>query len=705
MTKPTTGTATAGEDAGPVEHHTYCRFCISLCGVVVTTEGQRVTKVVGDRAHPVSQGYTCPKGRALGHFHHHADRLDDPQIRRDGTLTTTDWDSCLDDLGDRLQAIVAESGPDAVGVYLATASAFDGAGRRVAERLVQQLGTRSKYTSATVDTACKPLVSELLTGYPGLVTTPDHQRARLTLLFGSNPVLSHGHTTAYASPAARLKRLAGDGELWVIDPRRTESARLATRHLAIRPGTDYAVLAHVVRELLADGADTTYLTEHAENVEGLRSAVAPYDLATAAARAGIDERDLTELVAAVRRAGRVSIQTGTGLTMSAAANVSEWLVWALHVVTGSFERPGGTWFNPGYLKRLDRRARGGSDGTPQPGPRSRPELPARWGEYPCAAVADEIEAGNLRALVVVGGNPVTSLPDVGRLVPALRRLEVLAVADVVTTATTDLATHVLPCTGQLERADLPVYTDQYSPVTSSQWTDAVLPPGGRRRAMWWIVAQLGRRLGLTLLPDGLDPDSATDTDLLRPIADRGTTGYDVMVAAPSGLVDTEPLGAWVTERLLPGGRWRLAPEPLVSQLAGLTTPPPLVLIPRRQLRHLNSQLTGGAGPDGRQRDPVATLVHPYDAREAGLADGDHVELQTASGTLRTTVTLDADIRRGAVSVPHGYSGANVGALTSGRAGVDPLTGMVLQSGVAVRMRRIEDTGSLSSSFTFNGIPT
>ena len=677
----------AAEDAiGEIgEHHTFCRFCIALCGVVVTTQGDQVLHVRGDPGHPVSRGYTCPKGRALGLMHHHPDRLDHPLVRRAGRLERVGWDECLDDLTARLREVLDESGPDAVGMYLATASAFDANGRRVAERFMRAVGSQSKYTSTTVDTPCKPLVSEMMAGHPGMVPALDWERATFVLLIGSNPVVSHGHLNAFPDPIVRLRQLVKQGEVWVIDPRRTETARLATRHLAPRPGTDHIVLAHVVRELLRDGADWQYLAEHAEGVERLQAAVEPFDLPTAARRSSLPEADLTDLVAAVRRHGRIAAQTGTGTTMSRSANVTEWLTWALHVVTASYDRLGGMWFHPGFLKQLDRREFDPGDAVPGEGPRSRPELPRRWGEYPCAAMADEIEAGNLRALFVVGGNPITSLPDVERLKAAFAKLDVLVVSDIAHTDTTALATHVLPCAGQLERPDIPHYIDQFQPVVASQYGAAVFAPAAERKPMWWPFAKVAEGLGLDVLAPDADPDVVTDDELLSVLADRSRASFAELQEAPTALVAETAVFGWVEERGLPGGRWRLAPEPLADQLAELPDPPTLVLTPRRQLRHLNSQLRELA-EQGPRRDHPEVLVHPVDAEAAGIADGDEVRVESASGHLVGVARVDESIRPGAVSVPHGFSQPNVGALTSGSTDLDPLTGMVLQSGLAVSIR-------------------
>jgi anaerobic selenocysteine-containing dehydrogenase len=375
--------------------------------------------------------------------------------------------------------------------------------------------------------------------------------------------------------------------------------------------------------------------------------------------------------------------------MSAAANVTEWLLWALHLVTHSYDLPGGMWFHPGFLRTLERRSFSVRDGSPEPGPPSRPELPRRLGEYPVAAMLDEIESGNLRALFVLGGNPITAFPEPSRVRKALDQLEVLVVADVVRTAVTDRATHVFACADQLERADLPVFIDQFVPLVMTRYAPPVFPAKFDRKPLWWPFAQLAERLGFDVL-DGLDPNTATDDDLLRPLGDRSRSTFDEIRRRRVVVDDPSQLFGWVHDHVLPGGRWRLAPEPLVAQLATLEATPPLTLIPRRQVRHLNSQLTDGVG--GR-RDPAAVLVNPADAIQAGIGHGDRVMVRSANGSLVGVAEVTDAIRPGAVSVPHGFEEPNVGRLTSAAADVDPLTGMVLQSGLAVELRAELETDS------------
>jgi anaerobic selenocysteine-containing dehydrogenase len=437
--------------------------------------------------------------------------------------------------------------------------------------------------------------------------------------------------------------------------------------------------------LLADGADHEYLEGHADGLERLAAAVEPYDLVRSAGVTGLDPQELEDLLAAVRRHRRVAVQTGTGISMTATANVIEWLVWSLQIVTNSFEEPGGSWFHPGYLRALEERAIEASDGTAEPGPASRPELPRRLNEYPVAGMLDEIESGNLRALFVIGGNPLLAFPDADRTRKAMEQLEVLVLCDIVENQMTPLATHVFACADQLERSDLPVFLDQFLPAVMTRYAPAVMAPQKERKPLWWPFAHLGRRWGLDAVGGGADPDLVTDDDLLRVVGDRSRSDFDTIVRERVLIHEPSQLRGWVHSQVLPGGRWRIAPEPLVEQLATVTDHADgLRLVPRRQARHLNSVFV----PNGKS-DEAALLVNPVDAERAGVASGDRVVIRSAHGSTEAVATVSDRIRPGAVSLPHGFEDANVSLLTSADDGVDPLSGMVLQSGIDVSLEVIE----------------
>jgi len=489
----------------------FCRVCTSVCGILVDVDGDQVLRVRGDQDHPFSKGYTCAKGRALPQLHHHPARLEKPRMRVDGQLRDTAWDDCLDDLATRLRAIIDEHGPQSVGFYFST---MESAGFRMAEALHAAIGTPAKFSPLTIDGTAKPLVSDLVGGFMGLSGRTDLDNCDFLMLVGVNPVVSHGHAISMPNPTGTVRDIARRGQVWVIDPRHTETARLATGHLAPRPSTDHAVLGYLVREILRDGPKTDVPVQG--SVE-LAAAVEPFTLEHTAALCDVDENGLTTLLAAVRGARCVAIETGTGVTMTAErGNVTQWLAWVLMILTGAMNRPGGTWFHPGFAYQLE--AFGDLlpvtpiEGAFGPGPRSRPEAQAFINEWPCAVLPDEIAAGHIRALINVGGSLVTSFPETAKLIPALQNLEVFATTEIVNNETTQLATHVLPTKDPLERPDITIH-DILSSRVSVQYSPAVVDPVGERRSMWWVFAELGRRLGYELGSLG-DPDSSTDDDVL-----------------------------------------------------------------------------------------------------------------------------------------------------------------------------------------------
>jgi anaerobic selenocysteine-containing dehydrogenase len=658
-------------------HRTYCRICVAVCGLEVDVEDGIAVAVRGDDAHPLSAGYLCNKGRALPAIHQNPDRLDTPLHRVDGELVAASWPDVLADLESTVADIVRESGPGAVGFFTGAGMYLDAAGYWATRRLSRRLDSGHFYSDTTIDSAAKYRVMELMAGSYSLMAHADPD-ARLVLMFGTNPVVSHGQTPMFEDPVRRLRRAQDHGEVWVVDPRTTESARLATRHLAIRPGTDFAVLAFLVRALVDSGIDRAGLDRRAVNVEQLVSAVAPYTLRETAACTALSEVELVDLLAAVRRAGRLAVLTGTGVTMSPAGNITEWLTWALLAVTDSLDRPGGMWFNPGYVARLDQRASIPSAGEPGAGPPTRPEIPTLMGEWPAAVIPAEIEAGNLRALFVLGGNVVTCLPDTNRVLEALPRLEVLTVVDVARNATTPYATHVLPAHAQLERPDVPLLNDLFNSKLTLQYTRPVLEPIDGCRSAWWILARVGRMLGVDVLPPGVDVDTATDDAVLDLIAGAETLAT-LRGAETPWLEAPMPASGWLTDKL-PDRRWNVAPDALVAQLATLEAPAALVLTPRRQPKRFNGRTI-------REGDHAEALLHPEDAAAWQIANGELVEVSSVAGSLRLRARVTDATSVGTVSIPHGWADCNVNVLVSSRV-LDPLTGMPRSSGTAVSVRPV-----------------
>lgn len=661
----------------PNEHLTFCRICAAACGVVVTVDDGRVVKVRGDADHPVSRGYTCPKGRGIPAWHHGPDRLDHPRL--DGREVS--WDQVLDDLGSRITDVVAESGPDAVALYLATGFAYDAAGQVASFMWHGGLGSTSVYTAATVDNAPALVAAEMVTGNGMLNPVWEPANGGPVVFLGSNPVVSHGYGTTLPDPVSYLREhQASGGAIWVLDPRRTETAALADRHLAVAPGSDVEVLAAMVAGVLAAGADLDEVDGWCDpaDIEELRRVLASFTLERAAARADVPVVDLEALLQEVRGCeGRLAVFCGTGPAMGRDGVVVEWLRWCLLALTGSLDWSGGMRFNRGAVNRLGKWK---GDAAPMPGPPSRPDLRRVVGQVPALALVDEIEAGNVRVLVVTGGNPVLAFPEPERVRAALAKLDALVVIDVAEGETVALATHVLPATGQLERADLSL-TEGVLLRSGMQATGPVVAPSGARKPSWWILAQLARRHGGDLL-GGVDPDVLTDEMFLSGLLGHGPLdATEVFANGPHG-TDVAIEHGWVHEQLLPDGRWRLAPVELVGRLEARGTTADeregsLLLVNRREVAWSNSIRYAGQG------DEPGLRLHPVDAEALGVAGAARVRVTSAHGSIEVAAALDERVRPGTVSLTHGRGDSPSGRLTSSTVDVDPLTAMPLASGLPV----------------------
>lgn len=678
------------DDPASVAIRTHCKICTNQCGVVANVLGDEIVRVKGDFDHPLSKGYTCPKGRAIGKLHHHQDALTQPMMRRDGVLTPVDWEDCLDDLAARLNAVIDAHGRNAIGFFFGSGLGMDASGFRMGDSFYKALGTPPKFSPLTIDGTAKVLVTTLVGGFPGLSGKTDYDHAEMLLYVGINPMVSHGHNTGMFSPPSIIRAMtARGGEIWTIDPLRTETANYSTRHIAPYPGKDYAILAWLVRELL-DGGPIT-LAQPVTGLDELRDALAGFDRATAATIAGVEERELDDLLAAIRRHGGVVVESGTGLTMASTANVTQWLAWVLTILTGKMNRKGGVWFHPGFLTRWDSFPLPIMENPYSPGPPTMPKVSGLIGDWPCAALPGEIATGNIRAFVNLGGSMVRSFPDANRLVPALEQLEVLATLEVVSNETTALSTHVLPTKDQVERPDISFW-DTLNASVSMLYSPPVVAPMGERRSAWWILSQLMRRMGLSV-PDDVPTDDrveAADDAMLAMLMEDARCGFEDLAQAGHVTMPLEFPGSWIDEHVERMGGWRLAPAELVAMWhdlraadeATMHDPPPLRFISRRQRRKLNASLSFLGSP-------ADIILHPDDAEAFGIRHDGRVRVWTDSGEITLLANVSDTIRRGVASIPHGHENANVNLLTSVEH-VDALTGMVRYTGIPISIEAAAD---------------
>ena len=672
----------------PIEvKKTYCKVCMVACGLEAEVQGERVLKVRGDFGHPLTKGYTCPKGRATGQIHHQEGAITQPHMRKNGALVPVSWDEALDDIAAKLRSVINRHGKHAVGINFGSGLGLDSSGYAMEEALHQALDHGPKFSPLTIDGVAKVLVAGAVGRFPGLNPKTDYDRVNMLLYVGTNPMVSHAHNTGMFNPAVWIKAVAKRGDVWTIDPVFTETAKFSTRHIAAYPGKDYAVLAWLCREIIDGGPFDPQ--QPIDGLEQLRGALEGYGLEKAAAIAGVAEADMIDLLAAVRRHGRLSVETGTGVTMSAGCNLTQWFAWVLMILTGSMNREGGVWFHPGFLMPFDAFELPDMDAW-SPGPKTRPDVVDVLGDWPCAVLPDEIEAGNIRALFNFGGRILRNFPDTNALRPALDKLEFNVMTEIVGNETSEAASHVLPTKGVLEREEFTRW-DTLNWNVSLQYSAPLVPVSGDRRAAWWVISQIMRRAELPV-PDYVpleDDEAGADGRMLATLfSPISRCTLEELKAERYVQRETEFPARWIDAHIFKVGGWKLVPELILQQWqqmraedeAVIGRPRPLVFSPRRQRRKLNAQLDFlGAEND--------VKLHPDDAGARQIADGDVVRAFNASGEIELIARIDPGMRRGVASLAHGHLKGNVNLLTS-KAAIDPISGMALYSGVPVELEAL-----------------
>jgi anaerobic selenocysteine-containing dehydrogenase len=209
------------------------------CGLVAEVVGDQIVRVLGDKEHPLTEGYTCPKGRAVGRLHHLDDAITHPMMRKNGELVEVSWDEALDDVALKLRHVIDTHGPDAVGMYFGSGLGLDSSGYAMEEAFYRALGTPPKFSPLTNDSTCKAMLSAAVAGGYGMTPLVDYHNVEMLLYVGINPMVSHGDNNGMWDPAGWLRSITKrGGEIWTIDPVFTATANLSTRHIAAYPGKD-----------------------------------------------------------------------------------------------------------------------------------------------------------------------------------------------------------------------------------------------------------------------------------------------------------------------------------------------------------------------------------------------------------------------------------------------------------------------------------
>ncbi len=698
-----------------------CPLCEAICGLEIEVVDRQVAAIRGDRQDVFSRGHVCPKAVALQDLETDPERLRRPLRRVGETWQEIGWDEAFDEAAKRLGQVQAQHGRDAVAVYLGNPNVHNYGSTLYLPPLLKALGSKNLYSATSVDQLPHHLAAQWMFGHGLLLPVPDLDHTQFLLVLGANPAVSNGSLMTAPGVKERLKAIrARGGTIVLVDPRRTETAALADRHLAIRPGADAFLLAALLATLFEeDLARPGRLAALTNGLAEARAAFAAFPPEAVEGATGIPAAEIRRLARELAAAPSAAVYSRLGTSLHPFGTTCQWLVNLLNVVTGNLDRPGGALFTRPAVEVV----RGGRGKRRFDRWRSRVRgLPEYGGELPSATLADELLTpgpGQVKALVVVAGNPVLSTPNGARLEAALPGLDFVLAIDFYRTETTRHAHLILPPTPPLQHDHYDVVFNALAVRNVARYSAAVFPPEPGTRHDWQILHALRCRLerggGLRARFErwlaGRGPARLLDVALRTGPYGAGFVPWKKGLTLarlrrhPHGL-DLGPLAASLPGRLrTASGKIELAPEALVADLGRLREALAatsaqnggIVLIGRRQVRSNNSwmhqvpRLTRG-------KDPCTLLLNPADAKRLGLGDGDQARITSRTGSVTAPVEITDNLRPGVASLPHGWghtrpgftrpavnhAGASFNDL-SDELLLDPVSGNAVLNGVPVEI--------------------
>ena len=643
-----------------------CPLCEAICGLELQYEDAALVAVRGDAADPFSRGHICPKGNAILDLEADGDRLRTPLRRRGSGFEAIGWDEAIAEAAAGLAGVQQRHGADALAVYLGNPNVHHFGHFAYLPPLLRALQTHNLFSASSVDQWPHQLVNWLMYGHQFLLPLPDIDRTDYLLMLGANPVASNGSLLTAPGIAARLKALTARGRLVLLDPRRTETAALASEHVFVRPAGDVWFLLAFVQALLRLGPPRVEAWQgRLAGLDTALDAIRGFDSADVESRSGIALPTIERLASEFREAPRAAAYGRMGVSTQQHGSLCQWLIQLVNLVTGNLDREGGSLPNEpvfpvtgagtsaGHRDRWRSRVRG---------------LPEFGGELPVSALTEEMTTpgpGQLRALLTCAGNPVLSTPDGAGLARALDGLDFMVAIDVYINETTRHANLILPPASPLTQFHYDVYFNAFAVRQVAKLSVPITARDPAERGDWEILGALGAAYCAAAgKPWQALPDPRT---LIAGGLARGGSGITIeaLEAAPHGL-DLGPLRPSLQRRLqTASGAIECAPPLLLEALQSLARAPAdgdphaLRLIGRRHLRSNNSWMHNAQRLiKGKSRHHL--LMHPQDLLARRIADGAQVRVRSARGAVETEVRASEDVMPGVVCLPHGFGHAQHG---------------------------------------------
>lgn len=666
--------------------YSHCRGCVRYCGLEFEVEGNQITKVSGNKASLISQGYKCIKGEMSVEQINGAEFRFEQSQKRDaeGNYQAIANGQLMDEIADIIQAAIEKHGPSSVALYWGTSSYKKSFSVPMAKQFMGAIGSPKMFSTMTIDQSAHWVVKERM----GIFTTgkPFIDNADLLLFCGTNPVVTNSNPDTSAPLVNQRKRFndftARGGTIIVVDPRLTETAKQATLHLRPTPGTDAELFAGLIRLLLKKNLqDQEFCERFNGNIEQLKQTVEPFTLDVVEQRTGITEAELNRAVALIGAARRPSIGFGTGTSMSPHPNTAGHMIEALNALVGGFNRAGDALVNPGlFFKKPSQERVIPAKRKYQREPKLRSGHGMLFGEFPTSRLVDDIlndGDDQIKVLFVLGANPMMTFGQPDKFKAAAEKLDSLIVLDPRRTETTDLADYVVATPVQYEVADfnlaiLPIM--QEAPVV--QYSDAVVAPPIETITEWKFFNGIANRLGHVLTSSKSGFASSSHRGGIQLTTDKEWTTQDLIAATlaeeglsieelrkyPNGLPVAIEAQVFQPADEDDGIRLDLCPDDVVAEMAAIynnfkVPSRAYKLVCRRVVELMNTEFRANARIEKRFKGDYAPLyMHPDDLKREGILANQEVSITGDHGAIIGIAKPDNSMKQGVVAMPHGFGG-------------------------------------------------
>ncbi len=681
--------------------NTFCRICEVACGLIVTVENNRIVSIEPDRNHVASRGTACRKGLQFHEIEHSPDRLRYPLKRTPAGWERISWKQALKEIGRNVKKIRQEYSPDSIAMYVGNGAGFSLPHAFGAQGFMDAVGSTSIYSASSQDCSNKFAVAQHMYGTPVLQTCPDVDRTECLILIGANPAASK---FSFASAPGILKRLKGieerGGRVYHVNPRKTETARVAGEQVFIRPGTDLFFLLAFAREIITRGYTVPERIKTCmKNFETFKSIMEPWTPDRAEQVTGISAGLIVDMAEAYGRADGAALYCSTGVNQGPYPSLCFWIIEAVNAVSGNLDHYGGTLVGKGIidLPGMTRRT-----GTLLANRKTRiGGFPSVMDCLPGAVLHDEILTpgdGQIRALFVTGGNPLLTLPDSSRFEKALKDLELVVSIDIFRNETANHADYVLPATSFMQHADINFLFHTMLGMMNEPflgYTDRIVQPEEEEREEFRIYRELSRAAGLPMfgsraaalflgiervlsrvpwLGSKIEITYERIFDLILKFTIKSSVNK--MRKYPHGMPLEHPgENSFLGKRVLTDdGLVDLAPPAITGFTDRLDQyyedqmkiRDAMKLVNKRESLSHNSYFHNGKSFTAGKRHTNYCYISEADAARIGVSEGEKVLVKTKTGAVSIPAMITDDMMPGVVAVPHGWGHGGADGLTIAR---------------------------------------